>query len=357
MDEVRIERIMLPPAQQPPVQVNQVPLLIQAACGLDLNQAKSITYYAVATHGLTHLRLFPALFLQGAPATGKSTILDILELLTYQPKRLDGSLSKAEFRDSLNDSPTVLIEEADQVNERQIRNRYSRSTSKMSVKRERRQGWESEPLDTFGATVLHRRDPFKDPAVQSRAITVRTRKADGPFNADLNEIGQHHELLVRLATEITWDLISTHGGSRIRDSWAPLQVVACHIQDEEWAAWAETQIVQADATLNAGQEEEPPQLVFSAIMHLALVNGGDTHMQPDERVTVSDIAKELSDRAGKYNSWQIGDIVRNLGFEVRKAGGTQYVYIGGAQKLLAIGAELGIEDEWLAKAAERLQAG
>ena len=47
----------------------------------------------------------------------------------------------------------------------------------------------------------------------------------------------------------------------------------------------------------------------------------------------------------------------NNGFEVRKAGGTQYVYIGGAERLVAIGAELGIEDEWLAKAAERLQAG
>ena len=160
-----------------------------------------------------------------------------------------------------------------------------------------------------------------------------------------------------LAEAVHWENVSQYGGDRIRDSWAPLLLIAHHFEDEEWVAWAEGQIVQADATLNAGQEEEPPQLVFSAIMHLALVNGGDTHMQPDERVTVSDIAKELSDRAGKYNSWQIGDIVRNLGFEVRKAGGTQYVYIGGAQKLLAIGAELGIEDEWLAKAAEQLQAG
>lgn len=33
------------------------------------------------------------------------------------------------------------------------------------------------------------------------------------------------------------------------------------------------------------------------------------------------------------------------------------MYIGGAQKLVAIGAELGIEDEWLVKVAEQLQAG
>ena len=355
MDEVRIERIMLPPAQQPPVQVNQVPLLIQAACGLDLNQAKSITYYAVATHGLTHLRLFPALFLQGAPATGKSTILDILEQLTYQPKRLDGSLSKAEFRDSLNDSPTVLIEEADQVNERQIRNRYSRSTSRTSVKRERRQGWDSEPLDTFGATVLHRRDPFKDPAVQSRAITVRTKKSDGPFSADFNEIGQLQDQLAKLAETIPWDKVSQYGGDRIRDSWAPLLLIAHHFEDEEWVAWAEGQINQADATLNAGQEEEPQQVIFSAIMSLALANGGDVHMQPDERVLISDVLRALSGHTSRYNGWQVGGTARDIGFDVRKAGGNQYIYIGGLEKLVAIGAELGIEDEWLAKAAQELQ--
>ena len=58
-------------------------------------------------------------------------------------------------------------------------------------------------------------------------------------------------------------------------------------------------------------------------MYLALVNGGDIHMQPDERVALADIARELTDRFHRYNSWQIGDIVRTLGFEVQKAGGKQ----------------------------------
>ena len=117
------------------------------------------------------------------------------------------------------------------MNERQIRNRYSRSTSRTSVKRERRQGWDSEPLDTFGATVLHRRHPFKDPAVQSRAITVRTRKSDGPFNANFNEIGQLHDQLAGLAEAVHWENVSQFGGDLIRDSWAPILLIAHHFED------------------------------------------------------------------------------------------------------------------------------
>jgi len=62
--------------------------------------------------------------------------------------------------------------------------------------------WESESLDLFGATVLHQRIPFKGPAVQSRAITVQTRKLDGAFYADLKEIGLQHVQVVALAAEI-----------------------------------------------------------------------------------------------------------------------------------------------------------
>lgn len=338
------------------IEVGQIPQLIQDACGLDLDQAKTITYYAIATHGLPRLRIFPTLFIQGAPATGKSTILDILELLTYQPKRLDGSLSKAELRDNLNNSPTVLIEEADQVNERQIRNRYSRSTSGSSVKRERRQGWESEPLDTFGATVLHRRDPFKDPAVQSRAIPIRTRKAVGPFDADSGLIGRQYHQLCRLAEAVMWDQVSEHGGDRIRDSWAPLLLIAHQLGDEEWIAWAEKQMNQANATLNAGQEEEPMQVIFSVIMAIALAEGADVHMKPAKRVLIKDVIRALTDHTSRYNGWQVGGNARDMGFEVRKAGGDSYVYVGGLEKLVAIGEELGIQDEWLVKAAEHLQA-
>jgi len=165
-----------------------------------------------------------------------------------------------------------------------------------------------------------------------------------------------HDRLIALVADIDWELVAELGGNRIQDSWAPLLLVAQHIGDGDWLGWAAAQMEESTATLDAGQEEEPPQLVFSAIMYLALVNGGDIHMQPDERVALADIARELTGPFHRYNSWQIGDIVRTLGFEVQKAGGKQYVYIGGLERLVAIGAELGIQDEWLVKAAEHLQA-
>ena len=121
--------------------IHQLVTMIQGACGLDTDWAKAISYYALATHGLPNLKKFPILLLEGPPGTGKSTILGILGQITNGPSHIDGSVSRAELRDSLNDTHTALIEEADRVSERLVRNRYSDHTSRTVVKREAARGW------------------------------------------------------------------------------------------------------------------------------------------------------------------------------------------------------------------------
>ena len=214
--------------------------MIQGACGLDTNWAKAISYYALATHGLPNLKKFPILLLEGPPGTGKSTILGILGQITNGPSRIDGSVSRAELRDSLNGTHTAFIEEADRVSERLVRNRYSDHTSRTVVKRKAPRGWNREPLDLFGATVLHRRVPFKDPAVQSRGITVHTRKADGRLKSDLDAFTPYQDYLASLATEIKWEQAvdlgggqnSGHLGTDITGSPALSRRALAHMGDE-----------------------------------------------------------------------------------------------------------------------------
>ena len=343
--------------EQPPVQIGLLPTLIQAACGLGLGQAKAISYYAAATHGMLNLGVFPALVLQGPPATGKSTILDFLERLCFQPVKLEGSLSKAELRDSLNGRPTALIEEADYIREWLIRNRYSRRTSKTSVKRDRGHNWESEALELFGATVLHRRPPFRAPAVQSRSITIRIRRAEGPFTPDMDAFVPYGDYLGNFADEVDWQQVLGLGGSRIRDTWAPLVVVARHLGDEEWLTWAEGRSEHAEVELGAGQEEEPEQAVFLALLRLVLRDDEDIlRGEVAERMAVGSINNEMRDYRPKLNPWQIASILRDLGFEVRPAGGKRRVYTGGVENLSAVAGQLGIEDEDLTEAAGNIQA-
>ena len=47
---------------------------------------------------------------------------------------------------------------------------------------------------------------------------VRTKKADGEFHADLEEIGQQYDHVAALVEEIDWEQVRAYGGNQIQDS-------------------------------------------------------------------------------------------------------------------------------------------
>ena len=55
---------------------------------------------------------------------------------------------------------------------------------------------------------------------------------------------------------------------------------------------------------------------------------------------------ELGDNELRLTSIQIGAIVRDLDLEIKKVGGTQYVYTESKEKLESINRKLGLQDEW-----------
>ncbi|MFC1846147.1 hypothetical protein ACFLYM_01875 [Chloroflexota bacterium] len=155
---------------------------ITSACGLDANQAKTAVYWAIATHALDRQEIMPILVISGPYSSGKSTLISLIRQICHQPRPLDGEMSKAELRDKLEVNTTALIEEADKVDEQLILKRYAKQTSNTSVKRgSASQGWTSKEMTLFGGTVLHRRIPFKDPAIDSRSIAIKTSYKPGNY--------------------------------------------------------------------------------------------------------------------------------------------------------------------------------
>jgi len=155
---------------------------------LDHNQAKTIVHYAIMTYGLPNLRKVPILSVYGPAGTGKTTLLQILGELSHAVVHIDGKVTGPMLRDRLRPDTTALIDEADGVHEEWLVNRYSRDSAQTDVNRQResRAGFRQQKLDLFGATALHRRVPFKDPAILSRSIAVNTRHVAGgvePFRA------------------------------------------------------------------------------------------------------------------------------------------------------------------------------
>ena len=157
--------------------------ILQTASGLTDEAAKTCVYYAAGTYGLKQLDQYPILILQGATGTGKSEAMKALAKIVHNPSWLGTNLTTASLRDGLGKAKdaTAFIEEGDSATEGIIANRYSRDTSKTSVKRATLAGWSDQGLDYFGATVLHKRKPFNDAATASRSIIVKTRNNPGNY--------------------------------------------------------------------------------------------------------------------------------------------------------------------------------
>ena len=199
--------------------------LIQPSIGSDYDQAKLIVYYAICTYGMSELGKFPILAFYGPAGTGKTTLLQILLKIAYRPNYIDGKVTKAVLRDRLTLDTTALIDEADGIDEGWLLNRYSRQSSSTDVNRQltSTSTYKAKQQNLFGATALHRSEPFKDSATLSRSISVNTRSRAGgvePFRKDTSS--PFAAYLEELAKAVQWDQVIEKGGDRISDTWAPL---------------------------------------------------------------------------------------------------------------------------------------
>ena len=197
--------------------------------------------------------------------------------------------------------------------------------------------------DIFGATALHRRRPFKDPATLSRSIVIKTKKTK--VDAYLaEEFAEFAPVLADIAKHVTWNRVPEHGGDRIADTWAPLLVVN-ELFGGDWESYANGQIKAAQDNLDLGHETEPSQAVYKAFLSLAIGDDGKVL----DRVPPGSIAKALSDE-DILSSYQVGVTLHDLGFVKMNRGGQAYIVTGGRDNLIAIGRGLGIEDEWFDEA-------
>jgi energy-coupling factor transporter ATP-binding protein EcfA2 len=317
--------------------------LIQSTTGLDGNDSRTAVYFAIATHALPNLRKFPILAIYGPTGTGKTTLLLIIEQLSREAVKIDGKATKAVLRDSLRVETTALIEEADDTHEEWMVNRYSKDSDAIEVNRPKQGGWSRDTINVFGATALHRRTPFRDPAILSRSITVNSRhKAGGVSAFRPADFNQYSAELKELAQRVNWELGGEENTDRIADTWLSLLALDAFLGGD-WGQFAEQQMERARADLRLGHEEEPSQAVYRSFLALALQN---EVLGPEERVLLADIARTVQDGL-QLNSWQVGKLLRDLGFKTDTAGGHRYAYTGGSVKLVEAGLMLGVQDQWI----------
>ncbi len=104
----------------------------------------------------------------------------------------------------------------------------------------------------------------------------------------------------------------------------PLFQAGFYRNDTDWLQYAVDELNKAIASLSVGQKYEPSQLVVSKLVSTAIT---PDPQQLKPRVALQEITKVLKNDGHDLNPWQIGKILRGLGFQTRLSGGTNYVQI------------------------------
>jgi hypothetical protein len=308
-------------------------LALMISTGLDELSRKKVTCYTLATHCLPHVQTFPQLVLSGKMGTGKSEALKIISKFARGARMFSlRGMTLPAIRDELAECQlgTAIIEEADcawkdaDAFERLLSDRYQRSTARAAHKVSIGKDWETVTKNYFGATVLHRRIPFNDAALDGRSVVVRFR-ADTSRN--YQEFSDRDDWIVegaQLVRGLSFDPppIEQPPGvaARVFNTYRLLLGVSQLCGDHDFSAQIQPAMMLETAELNEAQSAEPDGLVVRAIVEVIFSPGNPTFRNIK-------LAK-LVDTIWNNHRWQVqprqvGRMARELGFETKTSHGVR----------------------------------
>jgi len=303
---------------------------IMGASGINKEQAKTCLYYIIATYLLPdELDLMPILAIIGPIGTGKTELLKQLAKMVNNP-RLIGARTYPALRDKFGKTTTALLDDADDIteaNEKILINRYSKVDSIIEHKVNMGGAcWINKKTDVFGATIITKRLPFKDAAVTSRSIIIKTKYNPGDYK--IRRFRNVHEVLSKKAEAIDLKKMGKPASQRAKNNWMPLQAIANYFKDEEWLEYSKKEMKADTKVLKIGQSYEPEQatlLVFKEKIKLAKFSTGKMF---EEDVLIKEIKDDLRAHFDiNLKVIQIEGLLRGLGFKTIKPSGYPKVKI------------------------------
>lgn len=313
--------------------------------GHDPYSRRKIAYYAVATYFLRDFDPFPGMVIYGAPSTGKTMTLNVLKGCCNKSFSITGeTITAAALRSCMNQANegTLVIEESDSMTvlglEEILITRYSRSSGENTkMVPDGHKGWEAASYATFGATIAHRRNLFRDPAMLRRVITVKTKRTkQGYFEKDIDTLNclckvfhkqmTHHPKLPCVAN--VWNI-----EPGIFDCYKPLVVIADFLDDTDFLEQLIAEMREASDRLREEETYLEPQILLKALINLTSGKVKDKINANLLNVPICDIEPALREEFGsscpvlKLSANQRNRIIRDdFGFEIKSSHGRNRVY-------------------------------
>lgn len=333
--------------------------------GLPDLEEKICSYYCLSTWFIPQINPFPILSVTGPNGTGKSQLLATLNRLAFSPYCFTASeMSYPTIRDELGKAheKVAIVEEADKDALESLLNlRYMRETAVCAKKVPGGLGvWRTIYIPIFGPTVVHKRLPFKDPALDGRSIIINTipntqRRYIRSENLEEEEISDIvlAQGKLKVSVKIPQNpYIPEDIAPRIADSYRPLIALASIEEDKDFLEPLWERLLMATRDLADGQSYEPGPIVVQALLS-ALTNEKEEIVIRNVKIEGELVKKIQYEFGHNLNNRQVAKILRGYGFQLRRIGGG-YRIIPDINTLVKVTKAIGLEDEALERAAKGL---
>jgi len=333
--------------------------------GLPDFEERLASYYCLSTWFLDQINPFPILNVTGTNGTGKSSLLAAFRQLAFQPYGFTAmEMSGPTIRDELGKAHngTAIIDEADSAKddiESYLSLRYMRETAVCAKKIPAGGGiWNTTYIHIYGPSIIHKRVPFRDPALEGRSITINTVPDMSRSYDRIENLGEQAKEVVleqaglKASVKLPGNVkIPQDIAPRVVDSYRPLITLATIGEDKEFLDSMWVRLVEATQILKDGQSYEPGPIVVQALLR-ALTKNEEIEIR---NVKIEgDLLRIIQYEFGfNLNSRQVAKILRGYGFELRRIGGP-FSVIPDINTLVRVCQTIGIEDDALERAAKGL---
>ena len=298
--------------------------LILACVDVSLDDASLIAAFVVSTWFIETLTVAPYLALVGSPRSGKTTLLQVLNLICRRPL-LTADITSAAFYEVYEKlSPTLLVDETLTAgNQRELFHLLKTGTTRGSVTLRRGR----HPLKAFGPKVISCTELPKDSALNSRCVIIsmqetnRTNlaKPTDKKSLDKADVLQKQLLLYRLENYHSLSLPKVEGDQRLHSRTRDLyQALALPIGSN--AEFCEYLVKLFEIQQEINREPLAPScaavlaFLFDWI-HLNLKDGKCA--QKDLTVGIN-LNLERLQETFRLNAHEVGRALTSLGFTNRK---------------------------------------